>query len=166
MIKNLLYFFLLLVFAACEKGTDQSGANWNSEAELYQHNANKISISTGISGTVIQREGNCMPIIEEGECRWFPITNTVQIYAYATTNNVYGQGPFFDSVDVEMLMEVSPDAEGFFQFPLDTGVYSVFILEKGKYYANSYNGQGGVNSITIYSDSVSRLNMVLDYAVY
>lgn len=164
--KRLLYFSLLLVFAACEKRTGQSGVNWNSESELHEHNARKVSISSGVAGTLIQREGNCMPIIEEGACQWFPIANAVQIFEYTTLDDVQGSGPFFDSVYTKLIAEVILDNEGFFQFSLDTGMYSVFILEKGNYYANSYNSQRGINSIEISLDSVVTLNMVLDYAVY
>ena len=164
--RVLIFFFCGIAFLACNKDTNHVSVGWNNESELREHNAKKVSISTGGFGTLIQREGNCMPIVDSNECRWFPISNTIQIYSYTTLDNVFGDGPFFTAVNTKLLEEIKPDNEGFFQFKLDTGKYSVFIVENGAFYANSYNGQRGINPIEIVQDSVTNIDMVLDYAVY
>lgn len=166
--KNWMYSILcVLALGACDKSSSNVENAWGNEAELYAYNAKKISISTGMTGTLIQREGNCMPIVVEGgDCRWFPISRTVQVYEYTKQEGVHGNGPFYDSLSVAFVSEVEPDKDGFYQLELDPGMYSVFIIEGSKFYANSYDGKGGVNPIVISDDSTSEINMLLDYAVY
>jgi hypothetical protein len=156
---------VLFVLVACKKDSAESTRVWASEEELYDFNAKKISIATGMAGTLIQREGNCMPVIEEGACRFFPVLRTIQFYDFTTQNDVEGNGPAYDAVKTQLRGEIVTDNDGFYQLALDTGTYSVFIYENGKYYANSYS-RGGIYPIDVKTDSVSQNILVLDYAAY
>lgn len=155
----------LFVIVACKKDSSNGVRIWENEQELYVFNSKKISIATGMAGTLIQREGNCMPVIEEGACRFFPVKRSIQFYDFTTQDDVEGNGPLFNAVNTQLRGEIEPDADGFYQLALDTGTYSVFIYENGKYYANSYS-RGGIYPVDVKTDSVSQSNLVLDYAVY
>lgn len=156
---------LLFTIVCCKKDSAESARTWANEQELYNYNSKKVSISKGLAGTLIQREGNCMPIIEEGACRFFPVQRTIQFYDFTTQDEVEGNGPFFDAVNTSLRGEILPDGDGFYELKLDTGTYSVFIVENGKYYANSYS-RGGIYPVEVKTDSVSLSKLVLDYAVY
>ena len=62
--------------------------------------------------------------------------------------------------------ETESDEDGFFQFQLDSNTYSIFTIEKGKYYANGGDGYGGINPVLIDKDSITFKNLSIDYAVY
>jgi hypothetical protein len=49
---------------------------------------------------------------------------------------------------------------------LDPGKYSVFIIEKDKFYANSFDGLGGIYPIVVKADSIGSIELILDYATY
>lgn len=161
--------FLGFCIFSCAKEEVESPKNVNLE-ELYEFNRNKVSISQGISGTLITMEGNCMPMIGEGNsessCRAFPVMRKIQIYDYTLPSDVEGYGPQYEAVSTSLIGETESDKDGFFQFQIEPGKYSIFIIEKGKYYANEGAGDGGINPVLISNDSVTIRNLKIDYAVY
>ena len=133
---------------------------------LIERNKEKITISTGFSGTLIMKEGNCMPGMPRPGCKAFPVSRTIFIYEYTTKKSVVGIGPFYDTINSALVGHCIADNEGFFQISLHPGKYSIFIEENDKYYADISDGQGGINPVTVKSDSVSVIKLILDYAGY
>lgn len=62
-----------------------------------------------------------------------------------------------------LVKQVNTDSEGFFQVVLAPGTYSVFIVVSDNIYANSGDGQGGINPLTVVHGAVTyrreRLNL-------
>ena len=54
--------------------------------------------------------------------------------------------------------------EGFFEFALEPGTYSVFVKEKGLLYASAGDGQGGINPVIIEASKVSEHKLMINYA--
>lgn len=152
---------------SCEKDEVKESTNTDLE-NLYESNKEKITILQGISGTLIMKEGNCMPMIgtNSGTCRAFPIKRIIQIYEYTLLSDIEGYGPDYDTVHTNLIGETESDEDGFFQFQLDAGKYSIFILENGKYYANGIDGDGVINPVQIIKDGITIQNQAIDYAVY
>jgi hypothetical protein len=90
----------------------------------------------------------------------------VKVYEYTTRDEVKGHIPSFDAVNTKLIAKTETDMDGFYQISLLPGKYSVFIMEKNKYYANSFDGQNGINPISIVKDSVTIGLLRIDYAVY
>jgi hypothetical protein len=135
--------------------------------ELIKNNLEKISINTGTAGTILKKEGNCMPMIGGfSTCVSYPVKRTILIYESTTFNNADGWGPLYNSVHTKLISKVDSDQNGFFQITLSPGKYSIFISENNKFYANGSDGQGVINPLIIQNDSVSIIKLNLDYAVY
>jgi hypothetical protein len=169
--KILLFLSIIfgLFICSCEKDEAENSTNIGLE-KLYELNKDKITIAQGISGTLIMKEGNCMPMLDtdnsQSNCRAFPVKRKVQIYEYTLLSDIEGYGPQYDSVNSSLIGETESDGDGFFQFQLDSNKYSIFIIEKGKHYANGGDGDGGINPVLINNDSITIKNLRIDYAVY
>jgi len=109
-----------------------------------------------------------MPMVGSSNihCRSYPVSKTIFIYSYTTRNDVYGWGPLYNSVSSVLVAQCVSDQDGFFQGTVEPGKYSIFISENDKFYANSFDGQGGIYPVIVKADSVSSITLILDYAVY
>jgi hypothetical protein len=161
-IKNKILILVLfpLLFACGKDNYDWT----NKTDDLYKHNEKKISITEGIWGTLIQREGNWMPGAD-GNRKEFPAQRKVAVYEYTTVEEIKGY-PTSCEVFTKLIATTTCDKEGFYELKLKPGRYSVFLKEKGKLYANSGDGDGGINPVIVETSKVSEMNLVIDYAVY
>jgi hypothetical protein len=159
----------LILFTSCEtkKDPEDNPQIINTE-ELIKNNALKISLNVGVAGTLLKKDGNCMPMIGSSNtsCRTYPVSRTIMIYDYTTTNEVDGWGPLYKSVHSKLIAQCKADQDGFFQVVVDPGNYSIFIKENDSFYANSFDGLGGIHPITVKNESVNVVTLILDYAVY
>jgi len=144
----------------------------NNTEELRKHNKKKISIIEGIWGTLVQTEGNCMPGVYGGiygknkSCKQYPIQREIMVYEYTTWEETeYSYPPFFEKVYTKLIATTTCDKDGFFEFELKPGQYSVFIKENEFLYAKSYYGQG-IMPVTVETSKISEINLNLDYASY
>ena len=112
-----------------------------------------------------------MPTIGPGltSCRTCPVKRKVQIYNYrllsdaVRTANSY---VFFERLNTTLIAETESDANGFFQVALQPGTYTMVVVENGKLYASSGDGQGGINPFTV-GTGVKNVDMRITYkAVY
>lgn len=156
-LSALILFALLL--SGCEK-----------DKGLPEANQGQQTIQQGVSGTLLFREGNCMPIINPDECKEYPVKRKVYIFEAAKQNDAVPAGSdpgFYSSVNTGLVTIVESNSTGFFQVVLDPGHYSLFIKEENKLWANGFDGQGYFTPVTITENSVSERNIVIDYkAVY
>jgi len=168
---------LLFLFCSCSKNNYNLTNNYdwtNKTDSLYKYNEKKVSITDGVWGTLVQKEGNWMPIaVPDGEDfpsrddqKIFPVQRNIAIYEYTTMDEMNGYPPLYDTIHTKLITTTTCDKEGFFEVELKSGKYSVFVKEKGKLYANGVDGQGGISPVTIESSKVSEMNLTLDYAVY
>lgn len=159
-----------IVFTSCNKNEESKDTDNKTHVnitELIDKNLEKVSIAKGLSGTVYQIEGNCMPVIDgNSSCKTFPIKRKVLIYEYTTQSQVIGSGTSYEAISTRKIAETESDSEGFYEISLAPGIYSVFVFEKGKYYANLFDGNGGINPIEIDTDSLLITHLRVDYAVY
>lgn len=167
----LLALLLILGAEACKKSSDDSRlpVDWTNKIKgLYENNKKKITISEGVAGTVTIRTGNCMPVADSSNttCKEEPAPRSVYVYEYTTVNNIKGDIRGFTSPTTQLKALIQTDGEGFFQLRIEPGIYSIFVEEKGSFYANSVDGQGGINTVEVLAGKVSIKNQVIDYAVY
>lgn len=166
--KNIFGYSLLLVFLiSCDKDNDVAIQKGCDIQKIYTSNAAKVTITNGVWGTVSSIEGDCMPTIPvcTSCCRNCPVQRTVQIYEYTLISDGITTDPymvFFDSFNTQLLAEVDTDDNGFFQVDLPPKTYSIVIVENGKLYANTRDGQGGLNPFTLTS-GVQNLNLTMTY---
>lgn len=133
--------------------------------ELRIHNQGKVTINTGIYGTLTLTEGDCMPKLGGNSCKTYPVRRKIRVYEYTKKQDVEGYGPHYKKVNTKLIATTFTDDEGFFQLQLPPAQYSVFIEEKGKLYASSDDGAGGINSVTV-STGINEFYLRLSYAVH
>lgn len=158
--------FIFLLFAACKKQKGQSSANRCDIDHVQIENAKKLTVTSGVWGTVCNVEGDCMPTVPANSgCRICPTMRTIKIYEYTTLNEAITSDPakvFFDSLPSTFIVQTQADANGFFEAQLEPGKYTLVIVENGRMYANTRDGYGGINPFTV-DEGVVTLNPSITY---
>lgn len=159
---------VLASIVSCKKDPSIYSLWTNRIDELSIHNKDKVTITTGIYGTLTVTEGNCMPMGGGGKnnsCIKYPVRRKIRVYEYTQQKDVEGWAPFFKKVNRRLIATSFTDDEGFFQLQLPPSQYSIFIEEKGNLYASGDDGTGGINPVTV-SSGVEEINLNLSYAVH
>ena len=112
----LICFLNLILLGSCEtkKEQDDKIQLINIE-ELIKNNALKVSLNVGVAGTLLKKDGNCMPMIGSSgtSCRTYPVSRTIMIYDYTTTNEVDGWGPSYKTVRSRLIAQCNATKMGF-----------------------------------------------------
>ncbi len=163
--NRLLALLLVFAFASCDKAVVDPIEPCDLQA-AYAANAGKVTITSGVWGTVSQMSGNCMPIMGPGStCRHCAIQRTVRFYEYTTRNQATAApntGGFYTAFSTQLVREVPADALGFFQADLPPGTYTMAIVENGMLYANGIDATNGINPVTVTAGLTQR-NFISTY---
>lgn len=159
--KHVVTFLIaVILFTACTK-TDIN--------KVTRDNKEKVSIETGVWGTVSFKEGNCMPGIGNISCRHYPVSRTVRIYNHTTVAQATPAesilNGFYSQFSTNLVKEVQADNDGFFEATLPPGEYTLVVMENNKLYANLISGNGtlaAINPITITTGLVNK-DVLIDY---
>ena len=141
----------------------------NKVEELQMYNKQKVTVREGICGTLIQAEGNCMPMVdwENTTCKNYPIKRKILIYERTKYDQIVQEdGPFYSESKTKLVATTESNDEGFYEVKLSPGKYSVFVEEKGFLYGRIYDGEGYIGSVEVESAKVSENNLMIDYASY
>jgi hypothetical protein len=69
---------------------------------------------------------------------------------------------FFDTFNTQLVTQIDTDENGFFQVDIPAGQYTIVVVENGKLYANTSDGQGGLSPFTI-STGKNNVNLTMTY---
>lgn len=168
MTKFLGAYIILISFFGCIK--DDLSSNCCGLDAVIAKNAKKVSITQGIWGTIAFMEGDCMPTVPPSykNCTTYPVKRRVIVYEYtlqSETKPANNQSAFYDSFTTAEIAETESDDEGFFQLKLLPGKYTLAVFENGKLYINIWDGQGGLNPITV-KDGLQVVGVTLMYKAY
>lgn len=127
--------YLVFGFFACKKDDESQMAHpidWTNRIEqLHQSNQSRIKINEGVAGTVTEKSGNCMPPVGP-ECKEYPVIRLVHIYDLTSGSQVQKDGKQqIIRVNTRKIATISTDHEGFFQYRLPPGSYSLFVEDNG-----------------------------------
>lgn len=119
----------------------------------------------GIYGSVNWLQGNMMPSPDEPRSvDGSPIERQLNIYEVVTLEQTEGQAPLFTKINGKLVKTVKSNAKGFYECELPVGTYSVFTVEpEGVFFANSFDGKGQINAVTIERDSVLKFDVQINY---
>ena len=115
----------------------------------------------GLTGTVVWVEGNQMP---PASTVGKPVQRTILIYEPTSLDDTEGQAPLFTKVNSNLIAKVVSNGSGKFKIGLPAGKYSVFVEEKDKYYANSFDSQNYIQLIDIQDNKWSEINISINYS--
>ena len=151
---------LVLLLQACSKPDMET---------TYKRNENKVTVTSGVWGTVSFREGNCMPGSGSRTCKEYPVRRVVRFYAPTLVSQATNAHPildgFFSSFSTALVKEIETDNDGFYQAELAPGTYTMVVLEDQDLYARLTNNTPSgmmINPFTLGSEKVNR-NFVIDY---
>ena len=128
-----------------------------------------VTITQGIYGTVVERWGDWMPggSADHGET---PIANAIYVYEYTKFSDFdsnYNSKFSIDCMPRPLVATATSGADGFYEFQLASGTYSVFLLNDGKLVGGGgLDGYGGISPVTVDPGAVVEMNLVIDHAVY
>jgi len=157
---------------ACEKQGTGPDSKWlNNIDALLDHNREKVTITQGVTGTLVMIEGNCMPIIDPGNsenpCLKYPVKRRLHIHEYTLQHETdHAGGGFHFNVETPLIATIQTDNEGFFQIDLAPGKYSIFIEEEDALYANLWHGDGGIQGFEVVQDAVHIIMLEISHSAY
>lgn len=98
---------------------------------LLEHNREKVSVNTGAFGTVTKWTGDFMPgdyIAGRIDPARYPVRVYQGVKWTSDDLDVYPNSMIVKSVFADLIAEKTPDEEGFYQFELPEGEYTVFAV--------------------------------------
>ena len=164
--RILTILFGVLILTGCEK-KNEAKQNCNMGV-AYSDNQQKVTITSGVWGTISSIEGNCMPMVMpgQGSCTQCPVQRTVRIYEYTLISQTEAatnpRGVFYNNFNTNLIKEIATDENGFYQTPLPPGRYTFVIMENGKIYANESDGAGGLNPHNI-TEGLNKVDIAMNY---
>ncbi len=106
-----------------------------------------------------------MPHIGSGDDRQpaKPVKRTLRFYEPTTTDQVQQSGGFYSDPTTKLVSTVSSDENGNYTVALEPGLYSVFVEEENGLWANMFDGEGRINTVEVYTDSLTQHNILINY---
>jgi hypothetical protein len=124
-------------------------------------------IKQGISGKIYLKQGNYMPAPGMPKNTGKLVSKAVWVYELTKREQVWGNGTIFDHIHTKLIAKAQSNAQGVYSVALPPGNYSVFINDDGKFYANSFDGEGNINPVEVKKNSVTPKDITISInAVY
>lgn len=150
---------IMMVLAGCGSSNNTT----NSTVSLPS-NEGKVTISQGTWGNVWFWEGDFMP---PPTGKITPVVREIHIHRVTTLTDMgitNSFDPLLSNIPTELVATTTSDETGFYQIDLPPGIYSVFIKEGTKYYANGYDQQGRIKAVEVLPGTVTKLQLDITYS--
>ena len=76
------------------------------------------------------------------------------------------ESTFYSAIKTKKVKTFKTDAQGRYAVALKPGKYSIFIQEKGKLYANGFDGDGYIQPVTIEAGKITELDIFISWAAF
>lgn len=123
----------------------------------------------GITGQITWLEGNHMPTISESgtesknDPKGKPVKRTIRIYPLLKISDMRLEDGLFKSVNAKPITEIETDESGKYSIQLSPGRYSVFTVEEDGLFANTFDGEGNVQPVTVKQGEWTLVDIVINY---
>jgi len=126
------------------------------------------SKSQGISGDVHWQEGNQMPGPGLKATSGKPVVREIYIYnAVKPEQTTSGESPaFVFKVNAKLVKRIKTRKDGTFCISLKPGKYSIFTMEADGLWANTYDGEGYINPVTVEPGQYATIHILINYKAY
>lgn len=166
--RRCLYIFLFTILViGCKDDDSPDGSQEFDIANIIEQNKGRTTIKQGVAGTVYLKSGNCSPKPGgNNSCNFEFGERIVEVYKpfYEDSISLLTY-PYFDTVYNDLAGVVFSTAEtGFYEIYLEPGQYSIFIKDGDRLYSNYSDTSRIVGPVLIKEDSVSYVNLVLDFS--
>lgn len=125
-------------------------------------------ISQGISGTVLEKKGNQMPMKGGPSSSGKPFITTVFIYEPTNLSQVQrtGTSPVYTAIRTKLVASVKTDSTGSFHIQLPVGAYSLFIQQGNQYYANLFDTDNHIALFKVAEGKITEANLVISSGAF
>jgi len=123
----------------------------------------KKEIAEGIKGRIEIWEGDFMP---PGKGKIYYEKKVVLIFEKTNLTNCQGEEgnpTFYTKVNSRLIDSVVSDKDGYFSLSLPPGEYSLFVRERGLFYANLFDGDGFIFPVRVEKGKITEVNIRIDY---
>ena len=125
----------------------------------------------GIIGEVRWIEGNLMPSIGDtsyaSRAEGVPIEREIYVYNATQLKDVEKSGgSFYTSIHTHLIKKVKSKKDGSFRVHLPSGKYSLFIVEKEGFFANTFDGDNYINPVTVQPDNYTEIKIRVNYKAF
>jgi hypothetical protein len=164
-VLHLLFVMTALASMQCRSGNgvEPAPVGYHAPSVPARH-PERVSIQQGVWGDVWFLEGNFMPTQPSGTTT--AVRREMRIYELTSLADVELVQPpytdFFSRVHTRLVARTWSDADGFFQLRLSPGTYSLFAVENGSLYANSF-GDHGISPVEVKGGAVTPVLFRIDY---
>jgi hypothetical protein len=123
----------------------------------------------GITGQVTWLEGNHMPTISETgneskkDPKGIPVKRMIRIYPLLKISDMSLEDGLFKSLAAKPITEIETDESGKYSLKLSPGRYSIFTVEENGLFANTFDGEGNVQPVTVKEGEWTLLDIVINY---
>jgi len=117
----------------------------------------------GIKGQVFWLSGNQMPSPDKVKSPQQGVVREIYIYNAATQSDATSQDGFFTEIKTTFITKVTSNTDGSFLVKLPEGKYSVLVKEPQGLFANTFDGNGCINCISVRNKKYSWITIVVDY---
>ena len=159
-------FFCLVINPIWAQKKTLSVLQISKKAKSYA--CNSPLKGTGIKGILTELTGNHMPspnVKNPGKSGG--VSRVLVIYPLANSKDFIeaksGNGFYSGTKKINPVAVIKSDATGCFQCPLKPGRYTIMIIEKGKLYANIFDGDMNLNPFSVQAGSITTHNLELSY---
>jgi len=122
-----------------------------------------IAQQQGIRGQVFWLSGNQMPGPDKSKSPQQGVSREIHIYNAATQSDATYQDGFFTDIKTTFIKTVKSNTDGVFMVKLPVGKYSLFVKESGGLFANTFDGKGCINCISVTRRKYTWITIVVDY---
>jgi len=126
------------------------------------------SKSQGICGEVQWVEGNQMPGPGVKTNSGKPVVREIYIYnAVKPEQTSDGDSPaFYSQVGAKLVRRIKTRKDGTFKVHLEPGKYSIFTMEPDGLWANTFDGDGYINPVTVEKGHFTTIHVIINYKAY
>jgi len=161
---RVVYALILLSFVLLNCDDNDNPESWDCPGdERPATNEEKVTIGQGIWGDIWFWQGDFMPICPSGTVS--AVSRDVRIHTLTHLDDVemVGYSAFYSDINSELVDSVWSTEDGFFEIGLDTGWYSIFVVEDSLLYANGFDGIGHIWPVHVSRDSVIGITFDITY---
>lgn len=117
----------------------------------------------GICGKITWTSGNQMPGPGLKSSKPQGIVREIYIYQATTIAQTPQKDGFYSAVQTKLVKKIKSKKDGSFSVKLPPGTYSVFTKEAKGLWANTFDGQGIINPVTVSLENYTELTLNVNY---
>ena len=117
----------------------------------------------GICGKVLWVEGNQMPGPGRKADTGRGIEREILVYEPVTRENTTQQNGFYANINGKLVATGKSKADGSYKIKLPPGRYSVFVKEPDGLFANLFDHNGAINTVSVEKGRFTDFNIKVNY---